>query len=115
MRGGQAWEGKAGGEGFVWKKRRRRRPRGMEEVEEEEEGESRLTPVSLCVVVCLSGFPLPWRQLEMPPLSRGSEHIILHSPPFSPPFDGSNTIHAQRASQILSGRRLKGGSESRGS
>lgn len=59
----------------------------MEEVvvvEEEKEGESRLTPVSMCVVVCLSGFPLPWRQLEMPPLSRGSTHIILHSPPFSP-------------------------------
>lgn len=43
-----------------------------------------LTPVSVCVVVCLSGFPLPWRQLEMPPLRRGSTHIILHSPPFSP-------------------------------
>lgn len=54
------------------------------EVAVEEEGESRLTPVSVCVVVCLSGFPLPWRQLEMPPLSRGSTHIILHSPPFSP-------------------------------
>lgn len=52
--------------------------------EEEEEGESRLTSVSVCVVVCLSGFPLRWRQLEMPPLSRGTTHIILHSPPFSP-------------------------------
>lgn len=64
--GVRAWEGGA---------------EGVEEEEEEVGGESGLTSVSVCVVVCLSGFPLPWRQLEMPPLSRGSTHIILHSPP----------------------------------
>ncbi|TNN62125.1 hypothetical protein EYF80_027615 [Liparis tanakae] len=37
MRGGQAWEEKAGGEGFGWKKRRRWRPRGLEVVVVEEE------------------------------------------------------------------------------
>lgn len=82
----------------------------MEVEEEEEGGGSRLTSVSVCVVVCLSGFPLPWRQLEMPPLSRGSTHIILHSPLFSPPFDEGNTIHARCASQGPSSCCLKGSS-----
>lgn len=82
MMGVRAWEGRA--VGVREEEEEGGRVVGAEE-EEEEEGESRLTSVSVCVVVCLSGFPLPWRQLEMPPLSRGSTHIILHSPPPHPP------------------------------